>query len=74
MCARVLAASCNAESGKDVLMPECLQVFVVPLGKSGNNVTVHWDRHEGGRDFFPSSSEYSAQTFNKVITNQEFEM
>jgi hypothetical protein len=71
MCARVLAASCNAESGKDVLMPECLQVFVVPLGKSGNK---DWDRHEGRRDFFPSSSEYSAQTFNKVITNQEFEM
>jgi hypothetical protein len=65
----VLAASCNAESGKDVLMPECLQVFVVPLGKSGNKLTVDWDRHEGGRDFFPSSSEYSAQTFNKVITN-----
>ncbi len=43
-------------------------------GKSGNKVTVNWDRHEGGRDFFPSSSEYSAQTFNKVITNQEFEM
>jgi len=55
-------------------MPECLQVFVVLLGKSGNKVTVDWDRHEGGRDFSPSSSEYSAQTFNKVITNQEFEM
>jgi hypothetical protein len=55
-------------------MPECLQVFVVTLGKSGNKVTVDWDRHDGGKDFFPSSSEYSAQTLNKVITNEEFEM
>jgi hypothetical protein len=55
-------------------MPECLQVFLVLLGKFGNKVTVDWDRHEGERDFSPSSSEYSAQTFNKVITNQEFEM
>jgi hypothetical protein len=64
MCARVLAASCNAESGKDVLMPECLQVFVVLLGKSGNKVTVDWDRHED----YDDSKFWIEGTSNSTLT------